>query len=92
MKSFVLCLIFVALFPAAAFAATYQVGPTRAFTKLQDVAPLLAPGDLVEVDGDATYPGDLIFTRPGTAAADAGSARTTPRVSAPKAKEWAPAA
>ncbi|HEY8560341.1 MAG TPA: hypothetical protein VIL74_08180 [Pyrinomonadaceae bacterium] len=68
MKSFVLSLIFVASFQAAAFAAVYQVGPTRAFTKLQDVAPLLAPGDLVEVDGDATYPGDLIFTRPGAAA------------------------
>ena len=53
---------------SSAYAVTYQVGPTRTYTKLQDVAPFLAPGDLVEVDGNATYPGDLIFTRPGTAA------------------------
>jgi hypothetical protein len=47
-------------------ATTYQVGPSRTLKKLQDVAPLLAPGDLVEVDGNATYPGDVIFTVPGT--------------------------
>lgn len=49
-------------------AATYQVGPARVHKKLQDVAPLLAPGDLVEVDGGATYPGDVVFTAPGTPA------------------------
>src|SRR5512147_2065777 len=34
-------------------AATYQVGPGRSYTNLQAVAPLLGPGDLVEVDGNA---------------------------------------
>jgi hypothetical protein len=73
MRYFIACLFFVICFALAgaglsARAATYQVGPTRTYKKLQDVAPLLAPGDLVEVDGNATYPGDLIFTRPGTAA------------------------
>lgn len=48
-------------------AATYQVGPGRTYTKLQDVVDLLNPGDLVEVDGNATYPGDLVFERAGEA-------------------------
>jgi hypothetical protein len=71
MKYFTACLFLVACFAAAgvansAQAATYQVGPSRTYKKLQDVAPILAPGDLVEVDGNATYPGDVIFTVPGT--------------------------
>ncbi len=53
---------------APAGATVYQVGPGRSYTTLQQVAPLLNPGDLVEVDGNATYPGDIVFTRPGTAA------------------------
>lgn len=73
MRYFIACLFLAGCFALAgeavcARAATYQVGPTRTYKKLQDVAPLLAPGDLVEVDGNATYPGDLIFTVPGTAA------------------------
>src|SRR5918911_4447007 len=73
MRNFIACLFLAGCFAAAgivnsAQAATYQVGPSRTYKKLQDVAPILAPGDLVEVDGNATYPGDLIFTRPGTAA------------------------
>src|SRR5581483_7830930 len=43
----------------------WQVGPGRLYTSLQAVAPLLAPGDVVEVDGNATYPGGVIFTSPG---------------------------
>ena len=70
MRYFIACLFLVTCFALSgaadcAQAATYQVGPTRTLKKLQDVAPLLAPGDLVEVDGNATYPGDVIFTRPG---------------------------
>src|ERR1044071_2867352 len=68
MKHLIVTLFLIAVCGSTAFAVTYQVGPTRTLKKLQDVAPLLAPGDLVEVDGNATYPGDLIFTRPGTAA------------------------
>jgi len=30
------------------------------------VAGLLDPGDVVEVDGDTTYPGGVVFTRPGS--------------------------
>ncbi len=47
------------------FAETYQVGPTRTYTTLQDVTGLLEPGDVVEVDGDHTYPGDVSFTQEG---------------------------
>ena len=54
------------VFPSAAAAATYSVGPTRDLRDLQAVAPKLAPGDLVLVDGDATYPGDLILRNEGS--------------------------
>ncbi|MFL6208654.1 MAG: hypothetical protein ACJ74W_07360 [Pyrinomonadaceae bacterium] len=66
MKRLIITLFIVVCCSVSAYATTYQVGPGRTYAKLQDVAPLLAPGDLVEVDGNATYPGDLIFTRPGT--------------------------
>src|SRR4029078_4477138 len=67
MKHLIVTLFLIAVCGSTAFAGTYQVGPTRTLKKLQDVAPLLNPGDIAEVDGNATYPGDLIFTRPGTA-------------------------
>lgn len=66
MKHLIVTLFIVVFCGSSASAITYQVGPSRTYKKLQDVAALLAPGDLVEVDGNATYPGDLIFTRPGT--------------------------
>src|ERR1044071_9521648 len=66
MKYLIATLFLIAVCCSASFAVTYQVGPTRTFKKLQDVASLLNPGDVAEVDGNATYPGDLIFTRPGT--------------------------
>ncbi len=53
--------------PSTALAATYQVGPSRAHKTLQDVAATLAPGDVVELDGDATYAGGVVFDAPGTA-------------------------
>src|ERR1043166_4543971 len=66
MKHLILTLGLVIVCCSTGYSITYQVGPTRTYTKLQDVAPLLNPGDVVQVDGNATYPGDLIFTRPGT--------------------------
>src|SRR5258705_7128239 len=66
MKHLIITLFIVAFCGSSVSASTYQVGPSRTYQKLQDVAALLAPGDLVEVDGNATYPGDLILTRPGT--------------------------
>ena len=61
-----LCVVTTILVPVRfAAAATYEVGPGRTYPNLQAVAGLLAPGDLVLVDGDATYPGDVEFTQPG---------------------------
>lgn len=54
------------LMASPALAATYQVGQGKAYPSLQDVAPLLEPGDVVEVDGGATYEGDLTFSKSGT--------------------------
>ena len=61
-------LIAILAFSEPAEAAHYEVGPGKAFASLQDVAPKLAPGDVVEVDGGTTYPGDITFTQSGTAA------------------------
>ena len=59
----VLALLFVA--PPLA-ADVYEVGPGRAFTQLTQVAPLVGPGDLVLVDGGATYD-PVLFTNDGMA-------------------------
>jgi hypothetical protein len=58
-------LLVLSAFAACAEAATYRVGPARESKRLQDVASLLNAGDTVFVDGDAAYPGDVIFRRPG---------------------------
>lgn len=57
------------LVSAAAQAKLYQVGPTRAYKKPADVAALLKPGDVVEIDGNAAYAGGVVFSVHGTAAA-----------------------
>jgi hypothetical protein len=54
-------LLVLSLVARSAAATTYSVGPTRALKTLQDVQLLLAPGDVVELDGDATYPGGVYF-------------------------------
>jgi hypothetical protein len=64
----VICLVGV-LSPATASAATYAVGPGRPYPDLQAVARLLRPGDRVEVDGGATYPGGVVLRESGTARA-----------------------
>jgi MYXO-CTERM domain-containing protein len=52
---------------STAFGATYQVGPGKPYANLGAVVNLLNPGDIVEVDGDQTYPGGVVFDQPGTA-------------------------
>jgi hypothetical protein len=59
--------LLLALRPAEA--TTYAVGPNRQYSDLNQVAQLLRPGDVVEVDGDATYAGGVIFRASGTSAA-----------------------
>ncbi|MGK3967114.1 right-handed parallel beta-helix repeat-containing protein [Sorangium sp. So ce1667] len=58
----------VLLAASPASAATYEVGRGKPYSSLAEVAPRLAAGDVVEVEGDATYPGDLIFKKSGTEA------------------------
>lgn len=45
----------------------YQVGPQRKYHKIGQVARLLRPGDVVRVDGDATYAEDVKLREAGTA-------------------------
>ncbi len=54
------------LLPATLAADTFHVGPTGTFAQLTDVAPLVGPGDLVLVDGGATY-NPVLFTNDGAA-------------------------
>jgi MYXO-CTERM domain-containing protein len=57
-----------ALLPTSAFAATYQVGPNKPYASLQELETVLEPGDLVEVDGDATYGGNIWMRRESSGA------------------------
>src|SRR5262249_48259578 len=46
MKHLIATLFLVGICCSSAFSVTYQVGSTRTYKKLQDVAPLLLPGDI----------------------------------------------
>jgi hypothetical protein len=48
-----------------AVAKTYPVGPTRTDKTINAVAGKLVPGDIVEVDGDATYTGGIVLSSAG---------------------------
>jgi hypothetical protein len=50
-----------------AVATTYQVGPTRTNKTIGALAGKLVAGDVVEVDGDATYAGGIVLGSPGAA-------------------------
>lgn len=70
LRTFSPLILLTGLFQASrAEATTYKVGPTRQNKTLQSITSQLAPGDIVEVDGDATYSGGVTFTEAGTAAA-----------------------
>jgi hypothetical protein len=57
---------FTLVLAGRAEAATYSVGPGQPYATIQDVLDLLGPGDVVEVQGDATYPGDIWLRTSGT--------------------------
>jgi hypothetical protein len=57
----------VALGSAMAQAATYQVGPTRTWTQIGQAMGTAGPGDVIEVDGGATYTA-VRWTKSGSAA------------------------
>lgn len=57
--------LFVLALSSPAWSATYQVGPSREHRQLAEVAKKLEPGDVIELDGDASYEGGVVFARPG---------------------------
>lgn len=61
----VIVLISITMVRGNVMAQTYLVGPDRDYNILQQVVSLLGPGDIVEVDGDQTYPGGVIFENAG---------------------------
>ena len=62
-------LLLASLLTASGLAATYRVGPGRTYATLISVSSRLRAGDVVEVDGDVTYAGQITFRNHGTAAA-----------------------
>ena len=61
----ILNVLFVIVFLGGAQAATYQVGAGKTYANLQAVADRLNPGDIVIVDGNATYPANVYIERSG---------------------------
>lgn len=58
--------VLLGLWPGVLAAAVYLVGPGQTHTQLQSVAPLLKPGDVVELEGGTVYPGDVRLNASGT--------------------------
>ena len=56
------------VFSASAFGTTYQVGAGKQFAQLAQANAVAGPGDIVEVDGNATY-NAVHWTASGTVAA-----------------------
>jgi chitodextrinase len=46
----------------------YKVGPARTYTSIQQLEAILAPGDVVLVDGGVVYAGGITFSNAGTEA------------------------
>lgn len=61
-----IALILATIAPSA-WAATYEVGPNKTYKNLSEVASQLKPGDVVEIQGNATYPGNIRLRQSGTA-------------------------
>jgi hypothetical protein len=59
----------VTVLASSAAAATYKVGPGQEYSSLEQVRDLVGPGDVIELQGDATYSGDLKLKKSGTAGA-----------------------
>ncbi len=59
-------LILQTILAIAVSSSTYQVGPQKPYTRIQDVTSKLKAGDTLLVDGNAQYTGDVKFTVAGT--------------------------
>ncbi len=64
-----LALLALLTLASTAEATTFFVGPSLPLRDLGAAARLVRPGDRVEVEGDARYPGDVVFRESGTALA-----------------------
>lgn len=62
---------FVATVATEASAETFEVGPGKPYADLSEVEAILKPGDVVEVMGDATYPGNIHIRPESSGTADA---------------------
>ena len=60
-------LLFLLTWTFSINAATLQVGPGKQFASLNAVQTIVKPGDVVQVYGDATYPGNVWFKVHGKA-------------------------
>lgn len=58
-------LAIILAFGGQAQATTYQIGPNKPFQQISNVASQLQPGDIVEIDGDASY-SSVSFSKNGT--------------------------
>ena len=59
-------ILLLAIFSVNANAITYHVGSSGEYTTIQSVISLVVPGDIVLVDGDATYSSEVTLTNSGT--------------------------
>lgn len=59
--------VLILLVPSMAWAETYAVGPSRTYKQLSEISARVNAGDVVELDGDATYQGGVVFDRAGSA-------------------------
>jgi hypothetical protein len=64
MKYLIATLFLIAVCGSTGFAVTYQVGRPEHSRNCRTSHRCLIRATGSEVDGNATYPGDLIFTRP----------------------------
>lgn len=64
-SSILLGVFFTASITSSAFATTHQVGKSKANSDLQAAFSKAKPGDIIEVDGDATYKGDAKLDESG---------------------------
>lgn len=59
------CVLFVVAHQGLS-AATFQVGIQRQYASIEEVLPMLGPGDVVEVDGGWNYPGGFSLDNSGS--------------------------
>jgi len=64
MRNLKITFVIIMLSIANLFSAVYKVGFDKPYKTLVEVANLLQSNDTVKVDGNQSYPGDVVFSRP----------------------------